>query len=488
MPSTIWLTDRSRIEDSRSFCKRARGINCHLGSTGYGLQRKATKLPLVTGTAIHDGFAPVLHWCMETLTDQEKTLTQLATGQAAPDQVVREAVRAAQATYWKTVETRGFAYLEDSVGVKEATREQNFLVEGLIWCWVLEVLPEILQRGRILEVEHDDTYVFGCSCGLGDGVMDQDAHEARDCDGVGLQCRPDFLVETWQTQELEYHEFKSTGMDAPSFRDKWEVMMQMFSATIDAERRHGKHVQSVYVHGLIKGKREGDYNPETGKRDGTMRQQSICCYGYRKPATPPMEPEEWRALYEYQDETGKNRRLGKNYRRTGIWELDDSYLTGGTIVSKCEWWIKAIPAEARRKNLIYLGPFSRQTQMVEHFLRETLAEERDWQGIVWKLYEKSQELLQVPGVTTWAHVWAHPDYQALLDETMPRSYACRRYGLRHKCQYEDLCFYREGWQDPEGSGRFIPRRPHHRMELEQAIARGLLLPEAGAAEGEEDLE
>jgi hypothetical protein len=33
-----------------------------------------------------------------------------------------------------------------------------------------------------------------------------------------------------------------------------------------------------------------------------------------------------------------------------------------------------------------------------------------------------------------------------------------------------------------GSGRYIERRPHHKDELEQAIARGLLLPDEGAAD------
>jgi hypothetical protein len=42
-----------------------------------------------------------------------------------------------------------------------------------------------------------------------------------------------------------------------------------------------------------------------------------------------------------------------------------------------------------------------------------------------------------------------------------------------------------GWDDPIGSGQYQPRRPHHDPELQQAIARGLLVAEAGEVEEEE---
>jgi hypothetical protein len=54
--------------------------------------------------------------------------------------------------------------------------------------------------------------------------------------------------------------------------------------------------------------------------------------------------------------------------------------------------------------------------------------------------------------------------------------------MRNRCVFEDPCLYREGWGDPIGSGRYIERRPHHKDELEQAIGRGLMLPDEGAGE------
>ena len=259
MSDTIWLIDRSRVVDGRGSCQRSRYTNYHAGPTGYGITMKGTKLPLMTGIAGHDGMAPILQWCAEHDEEiQAAFAAPLEEGESllpVPDQIVRDAVAGAVAAYWKAIDARGFAYMKDDQEVKDLTREQCYLIEGLIWAWCLEVLPDILQRARIVEVEHDDTYVFDCSCGLGDGVLSVEDHNARECTGIGIMCKPDFIAEGRFTKELEYHEFKTTAMDSISFRDKWEVMMQMFAATLEAEQRLGIHIQSVYVHGLIKGRR-----------------------------------------------------------------------------------------------------------------------------------------------------------------------------------------------------------------------------------------
>lgn len=493
MPSTLWLIDRSRVVDGRGFCNRSRFLNYHAGPGGYGIARKATKLPLMTGITGHAGLAPVLQWCADHDPQIVAHLDLLQSNPGGPLPlelpppllpVIRQGVAAANAEYWKVVEKRGFAYLADTEDVQYVTREQQYLLEGMIWSWCLDVLPEILQRGRVVEVEHDDTYVIGCTCGLGDGILSKVDHEARECQGIGLMCKPDFILETRTTLELEYHEFKTTSMDSITFRDKWEVMVQMFAATLDAERRLGKHVQSIYIHGLVKGKRQGDYTPDTRKYDGFIRQQSVFAYGYRKAANPPMEREEWAAQYDYVDESGANRRLGKGFKKAGVWELPDALIPEG--MTKGEFWVQWIGPEVRRKSLILIGPLSRQSQMIEHFFQEVQGEEARWQDGLWRLYELALQL-QTDAQTSdyWGAVWANPEFQRLLDRIFPRSYECRRYGAKNRCQFEGPCLEREGHLNPIGSGQFIERRPHHQDELQQAIERGLLPPDEGL---EDDVE
>lgn len=497
MASPLWLIDRSRIADGRGFCARARLLNYHVGPHGYGIQLTGQRIPLATGAYYHQGLGAILDWCREFYDRPESFLQQYQqTGQAVPWVIVRNGIQTALDAYARTVEQRGFAGMADQEGIRATLREQQYLIEGLIWAWVLEVLPDVLTRGRIVEVEHDDVYTFGCTCGLGDGIPPYQAHEQRDCQGIGLMCKPDFLLETWTTGELEYHEFKGTSSDGPAFRDKWEVMIQMFAATLDAEARTGKQVQSIYVHGLLKGKRGGAYNKATGKYDlGPDVQSSIFCYGYRKPANPPMEREEWAAEYEWTDETGGHR-LSKAYQKTGVWELPDSLLQSDEtkIASKAEFWAKWIPASVRRKQLVLLGPFSRQSLMVEGFLEECKGEEARVQAGLWAAYERGQQILAeaYPDGTEmlntdmaevwWEVVWPDPRFQSVLNQHFPRSYECRRFGSRMSCQFEDICFRREGWANPLGTRRYQIRRPHHAAELSQMVERGIVPPDFGSEE------
>ena len=68
---------------------------------------------------------------------------------------------------------------------------------------------------------------------------------------------------------------------------------------------------------------------------------------------------------------------------------------------------------------------------------------------------------------------------------VPASYDWRRFGGgRNECEYVPLCFGLE--TDPLGSGKFVPRRPHHSGELEQAVARGLLPEQAEAEESDDE--
>ncbi len=392
MPSTLWLTDRSRIVDGLGFCPMARFLGYHFGPTGYGIQLKGTKVPLVRGIGIHDALGYVLEWCRDHDPEIVQALrpgVEDARLLPVPEQVVRDAVTRAHANYMIAVTARGYGYLQQQDDVQYVIREQCYLIEGLIWAWCLEVLTDVLRRGRVIEVEHDSTYVSACTCCLGPGVLTKADHEARDCQGIGLMQKADFILEGRVTKELEYYEFKSTGSDSSTFGDKWETMIQMFATVLDTERRLGRQIQLLYVHGLITGRREGDYNYESGKKDGFIRQQSVFCQGYRKPPTPPMEQEEWKALYEYFDEyEQKTKRLGKAYRKTGVWEIPDAWIPDG--MSKAEYWARFIPPEARRKHLVMVGPFSRQATLVPEFIEELNSEEARWRERCWRLYEMAE--------------------------------------------------------------------------------------------------
>jgi hypothetical protein len=317
-----------------------------------------------------------------------------------------------------------------------------------------------------VSVEEEEVGVLGCTCGLGDLIGAVADHEARDCEGIGWMSRADCIAEHRATGRWAYFEIKTGGM--ASRAEDWETKIQFSAAVLGAEQKHGHVVDESWVLNLVVGKREGAYNYETKRKDGPPMQQSVCCYGYRKLPEAPGMVEEWAAEYDYIDEAGRSRRLGKGWQKTPVWEMDPRIVPAG--LDPAEHWVRWIGAGVRSNLVNVIGPMNRQPVLLEGFKQELVGEERRWQSRLWELYDSGAE-------------WASPDYQALLNELVPRSWSCHRFGQRYSCQFIDLCFQKEGWQDPLGGGKYQLRRPHHTPEVGQAEARGIVLP---ADEGDSD--
>lgn len=466
MSTIITLTDRSRYELGLDRCQRARYLSTVWGPSGYGITRKAHSIPLVIGASYHQGLAHVLRWVQ-------------GQDQLPPDTVVREAVGKATASYRDVLAIRGLSGLDEGDRYQTVLAEQQCLIEGLIWAFVLSVLPWILEQARILQVERDDTAVIGCTCGLGDFLGTVEDHETRNCEGVGFQYRLDFLVEyRARPGVLAYFEFKGVGQTGERWDTQWETSPQFALGALMESKRLDTPIQEAWVIGLVKGKREGDtYNPETKKREGDLRQQSVLSYGYHKLANPPFEEEDWQAEYEYKDDVGKGHRLGKAYQKTGVWTLKEQL--GDSEVSPSEFWCKWMPPAVLGKQIALIGPLEINPVISGDIIEELLAEEQRWRGIAWSLYDV---LANAAGGD-----WTHPAYQAELRRLVPRSWSCRRFGKRYECQFSPICFYKEGWQDPLQRLEFIVRRPHHAAELAQMRARGLTPAEGWAedSDGEE---
>lgn len=478
-PSNLWLTDRSRYESGLDRCMRQRLLRFHWGPSGYGIDRKATSIPLAAGKYLHKGYEHVLRYVKET-------------DQLPPDEVVREAVRHALAEYHRVVSLRNL--VDESGRLEFIIKEQQALIAGLIWAFVLTTLSWIHEQARIIAVEEEECLVIGCTCGLGDQVGEVHEHEARGCEGIGFQSRPDFLTEyRLRPGVIAYWEIKSTGQTGERFESQWETMVQFAAGAMGAQARLGLQVTEAWVLAALKGRREGDtYNPETRKREGDMRQQSPFCYGYRRPANPPLEDVDWQVKYDYKDASGQNRRLGKAYVKTSIWQIEEDVPEATAAgIDVPEFWAKWMPREVLGAQMLVIGPLEVSQVLCGELLEEMVAEETKWKGIVWELHQVWSTVAErwqaayalEPG---WeALVWTDPEYQSALRRLVPRSWSCRRFGKRYECEMKKICFEHEGWQDPLGSGEFVFRRPHHVLELAQVEARGFT-PEEGWAEEPEE--
>lgn len=465
-PVTLWLTDRTRSKTGLGRCRRKRYLSAHFGPTGYGITQRSESLPLATGLAVHEGvegFAQIL-MRDDRLPTAEET---------------RAIVRESQQRYRAKVEAKGFAGILAGPVTDEIIKEQATLISGLIWAIGIKFMPWLHQNYRVLSAEQEQLHFLSCTCGA--GPLDAAEHIRRGCQGRVLMLRRDMLAQRRGASTLAYFEFKTTGWESDAWSEQWETDPQLALGTLDVDKLFGAEVTELYIVGVNKGRRMKD-RYEDSDPNQRKKQQSPLVYGYCRPANPPVMPDDWLPSYEWIDANGETKRKSRAHRRRGVWELGESdwptwlaYHRENPEMSPEEFWVRMLPESLLDKVCFLIGPMNRQDVQLAS-LRESMDfDEEQWQTILWALYEAQQ-----------THPWASPGFQKALDRLVPCAWTCRPFGKEHQCEFVPVCHREQGWEDPLGSGRFVPRRPHHAAELEQAIARGLLVEQTEDAQDEEE--
>lgn len=450
---SLWYVDRSRYEKGIEKCGRERYLSFHSGPNGYGMARKKLSMPLIVGIPVHEALATIL--------------TGMQGTDALPTEgLIRAAIKVQVDDYKVKVEKFGVEQLAemDPTYVAHTIQEQTALLTGMVWAWVIETLPYIHEKYRFVSIEREEELVLDCTCGVGDKIGTFDDHEARECQGIGVMSRADAIGELRQSPgSYGLHDFKTTSYFSERWENEWETKLQFAMSVMGAERRFGAEFHEHYIHGLSKGGRYKTKDPETGQKTGPKYQNSPFCYGWRRMGNPPLEPDDWKPTYKWIDDQGKERRCGKGYDRTPVWDFPtpEGY-------DPVEYWVRMLPDFARREQLKLVGPLNRQRVMIESMGRQIVGEERRWQTVLFELYEASSAI--GPGY------WTDTSFRELLDKLIPQSWACRRFGKEHRCEFEWICFMEPGWEDPLAS-RMQLRRPHHDRELQQMRERGLQVPD-----------
>ncbi len=457
-----WFNDRSRFKVKTGRCGRQGYLGYHWGPTGYGITSKSDSLPLATGIYVHEGIADFADILQQY--DRLPTLEE-----------TRAIVAETRSRYVKRVEARGFLGILGGEHTTETITEQSALISGLLWALRLKFLPWLHQTYQIISAEQERLHILTCTCGA--GPLPAAEHVARGCAGKVLMLRNDILARRRNGTTLAYFECKTTGWESDAWADQWESDPQLGLGTLDVQQIYGAEVTELYIIGLQKGPRRRDKNDPDGRR----KQLSSLCYGYLRPGNPPMVSDDWLPAYEWINEHGELKRVSKAHKRTGVWEIADSdyvpwraYAQQDPQLTAEEFWVRMLPASVLEKICFLLGPMNRQDHQIASVRAAMIGEEDRWQQNLWTLYEAQQ-----------AHAWASPEFQTLLDTLIPQSWNCRPFGRDHQCEFYGICMKEEGWQDPIGSGKYVPRRPHHQAELEQAIARQLLPEDAEEAEDTE---
>lgn len=458
-PLQMRLVDRSRSEQGKEHCLRSRYLGYHAGPTGYGWARKAQSIPAVTGTRVHEPTGEILLW------------SKANGGKLPPDQIVYEAIQRARQGYMDSVEARGLV-LTAGEDLQFRMNEQLTLLEGLVWAWSRCFLPNFLQEWEIVEVEEEHVVTIGCTCGLGDLVGTAWDHDVRGCGGYGWMTRGDCIARQKAfPHAYAYFERKTTSEANVNWEAQWQYRNQTKAGVLGAEQKYGVQIDQVFIEGLIKGRRQSEWNPEEGKASGPKYQNSPLVYGWFRPANPPLVPESWAASYYYIDEAGKRRKLTGGYKRTGVWELGENYWKVGGTYSPVDYWTRWLGVDKLRESYRVIGPIFRQQWQLDEWRRQTVAEERRVDAGLIAIYQAAEY---------------GGDVQQAIDEHFPmtRGSHCQNH-FGDTCPFLSLCNREPGWEDPTLLG-FIPRRPHHDPELAQAISRGLLPAQEGLEEEVED--
>lgn len=311
--------------------------------------------------------------------------------------------------------------------------EQAHLLEALAWGFVRLMLPILKERFKIIDIEREEQLVLG---------------------DMTQMSKPDMLVEDKKTGLLALVDFKTASDFGDSWVEGFREDIQAMVGVRAVEERVGRPVESYWICGLRKGGRRKF--AARGEETAEKRQYSHLCYVTAMEPNPPMRTELTLQT------------TGLWVHKQPVWKLKLPTAKGQ---SNAEWWAKNIEQIVLAQDYTLVGPYSVDRYMVSQYFSAMANEEGRWIQLLWDIYEAELKA-----------GWASRPFQAFLDKTIARSYACFSY-FGERCPYYRLCFKREGWQDPSGSGHYKHRRPHHLPEIEQMKQRGIPVPAEPWEEG-----
>jgi hypothetical protein len=459
----IWYASNTPHQISQTQCDFLRWLTQHAGPHGTGWRLKATASPLATGTAVHKGLELIGEWILDYQAAYPTTpLLQI------PPEVIAWAAEEAAAAYEARARAKGLQITNTDVdtapAINQLIMEQRTLIEALVWIWGLVRLPALLVDYTLFALESEDVIVHDCTCGLGDGIAELPPHIARGCAGIGYMSKADQLWMRRGGNTLTYLQFKTWGSVNAGKRKALEHSGQLLFDAEAATRRYGIPVDEIFVDVLIKGWRGRDKGaPDTEPK----YQHTFLAYGYHDPAVSlsfsgnDQGAHGWAPEFRFFDHVAlKNRQLPSSYKKVPIWQPERPLPVVREGASRVENWVRGVLNDQQRAECLeVMGPFPRVQLRVPLAIQGIKAEERRWRADVEYLREQGAVMPN------------HP----LVDELIGRSWNCTNYDGT-PCVAQRVCFREIGWEDPESTGRFERRRPHHVPEAEAVIALGHVLP------------
>jgi hypothetical protein len=216
---------------------------------------------------------------------------------------------------------------------------------------------------------------------------------------------PDRVLRRRSNGRLVYREYKSTRMNTAGWVLHWEKAVQLHLGIAAIEEELREEVECGQVLGLYKGY----------EKDGRLIHPYV--WAYRNPDHSDQWSMEWRRGWEH----------------APVWEYQ-----GGI-----REWVERGGEEASQKTFIWSAPIFHDPRMIENLVNRREAREREIRGI----REEAQR-----------------------DRELRNLYFEQRFincspVIGGACPYAAACFNKTINEEPLKSGLYIPRTPHHLLEM-----------------------
>ena len=412
----IHYFDRSRTEiDHR--CPRR--LYWEYYFDGKGLQPIKLNQHLAFGGAVHSCIARILLYCKsyDTLLDME----QVGAAVRIAQRELREEFTQAKGFQSESILEEGF-----DGQLVQVTQDQQWLIdhycdllEGLVVGWCLVRLPLLMQQYRVVQVETEERLQ------LSPELM--------------FLSRPDAILERRTDGALVILSLKTVSQVNQMWLENFKTDQQTISEVLPVEFRTGKEVAGVQVEGLTKGPQAVDWPRGSGHK----HHASPLIWGYLTEAGGL--DLEWKARYEWTDEAGNSRRLGKGWNRQRIAERYPGGIAewvGGLYQTDPELLRAQFPSPPLISRSAHeLEEWQTQVKYREIEVANALVQLKSWDG-----YEETQQFVK----------------DQLLAQAFPKHTDGCAYDAQYhsKCPCYSLCWGSEG-QDPLGCGSFKYRVANH---------------------------
>jgi len=432
------VSDRSRILAGNR-CLRQRFFEYHCLNTG--IRQKKLNLPTSVGTLVHSGRALILEG-----KDLEEVITQ----------VLSEFDIA-----FKSKEI-DLDLTEDQLFVYE---EQRAMVEGMVRIWYYVMFPKLKSEFEVVKVYQTSSYDkegFLIPASVKEAIepeINWILSEEELLDGevlhprITFMSRPDAILRNKSTGGIVVDSFKTTSYNTIiSYNDEGEQVDknkyddQGISELIAVERLLGESVESVRMEFFVKGARKkSTYTLSDGSKEQRKLQQSFIVHPWKK--DNGIGGVEYACKWEWKDEYGNSKRLGKGWNRVDIWKE----------MTVKEWVELLIQDNYGDLENLFLTPYPyvRSTEDVENWIEQNSYKELT-------IARHLEELKSVePTLCGPRESESGKVYNRWLNHFFPQDRSnCFQYG--GFCSFVDICWSGE----KTTSSLYEKREPHHEKELQ----------------------